>query len=300
MTLQQLWYFKRLAEEGALIRTAKKIMITPPSLSASIARLESELGYLLFTRTNREMMLNENGIIFYRHVCDIFSSLEVAKSEMLANDMTQSSCITVYAVETWILEQVTKDYNLMHPSARASCVGFSYKEAHGIIDARKDRIDFVIAHPFFLPGEEWYSMYLITENPPLLLVPRTHPLAAHESVDLAEVKDAPFIIVGKDHVFRSYFDSLFALAGFTPHIISECAFGTRNSMIASGYGISLTTETMRSLSIHRFGDCAFVNLRSPHINYPYCVFWQRNRKLSSEARKYLDFISQRIQYRMRK
>lgn len=300
MTIQQLWYFKRLAEEGALIRTAKKIMITPPSLSASITRLEAELGYQLFIRTNREMTLSENGLIFYRHVCDIFSSLDRAKSEMLANDLTQSSSITTYTVETWILDQVTREYNLAHPDERASCVGFSYKESHDIIDARKDRIDFVVAHPFFLSSQEWYSTYLVSENYPMLLVPRSHPLAAHESVDLEEVKNEPFIIVGKDHAFRAYFDSLFSLAGFTPHIITECAFGARNSMVASGYGISLTTESMRFLSIQRFGDCAFVNIRSPRINYPYCVFWQRNRKLSPEARNYLDFISQRVQCRMRK
>ena len=48
MELLQLYYFKVLAEREHLTRTAESLMIAAPSLSATISRLENELGVKLF------------------------------------------------------------------------------------------------------------------------------------------------------------------------------------------------------------------------------------------------------------
>ena len=48
MELQQLRYFRALAETGNLTKTSDRLHITPPTLSISISRLEDELGTQLF------------------------------------------------------------------------------------------------------------------------------------------------------------------------------------------------------------------------------------------------------------
>ena len=44
MTLNQMTYFKTLAETGHMGQAAEKLFLSQPSLSASMARLEKELG----------------------------------------------------------------------------------------------------------------------------------------------------------------------------------------------------------------------------------------------------------------
>ena len=44
MTLQQLRYVVEIAREGSMSRAARNLLISQPSLSASIARLEEELA----------------------------------------------------------------------------------------------------------------------------------------------------------------------------------------------------------------------------------------------------------------
>ena len=83
MGLLQLEYFKALAEREHLTQTAKELMISAPSLSATIARLEREVGFPLFERTGRNIRLNACGRIYLKHVNDVFSALENAKLEML-------------------------------------------------------------------------------------------------------------------------------------------------------------------------------------------------------------------------
>ena len=57
LNLQQLYYFRTLAEVKHFTKAAMKLMVTQPSLSHSINDLESELGVSLFIRTNRMVTL---------------------------------------------------------------------------------------------------------------------------------------------------------------------------------------------------------------------------------------------------
>lgn len=82
MELLQLYYFKVLAEREHLTRTAESLMIAAPSLSATISRLENELGVKLFDRVGRNIRLNENGRILQRYVNEIFDALQNAKTEL--------------------------------------------------------------------------------------------------------------------------------------------------------------------------------------------------------------------------
>ena len=68
MTLNQMTYFKTLAETGHMGQAAEKLFLSQPSLSASMARLEKELGVRLFDRRGRRMALTEEGEAYLRHV----------------------------------------------------------------------------------------------------------------------------------------------------------------------------------------------------------------------------------------
>ena len=61
MELSQLRYFKALAENGHLTRTAQQLYISAPSLSLSISKLEQELGTPLFDRVKGRLFLNDRG-----------------------------------------------------------------------------------------------------------------------------------------------------------------------------------------------------------------------------------------------
>ena len=48
MTLAQLNYFVKVAENGHLTQTAKELLIAQPSLTQAIRKLEEELGFSQF------------------------------------------------------------------------------------------------------------------------------------------------------------------------------------------------------------------------------------------------------------
>ena len=61
MTLQQLRYVIQVVESGSFNSAAKALFISQPSLSKAIHDLEEEMSICLFVRTNKGILLSEQG-----------------------------------------------------------------------------------------------------------------------------------------------------------------------------------------------------------------------------------------------
>lgn len=82
MDTSSLKYFITVAQLQHMSRAAEQLNITQPSLSASIKRLESELGYRLFDRTKHGIRLNEYGRIFLKGVTESDAIMNRCLAEM--------------------------------------------------------------------------------------------------------------------------------------------------------------------------------------------------------------------------
>src|SRR5690349_22110982 len=67
MTLQQLTYFLAAVEHGSFSAAAHSLLLSQPSLSEQIRRLEAELGVPLFARAGKGVTLTEAGRLFQPH-----------------------------------------------------------------------------------------------------------------------------------------------------------------------------------------------------------------------------------------
>ena len=76
MKFQQLKHFKALAEIRHYAKTAKYLCISQSYLSTSIINLEREIGFSLFDRNNRNVVLNRNGTIFLEFVNRLLELLD--------------------------------------------------------------------------------------------------------------------------------------------------------------------------------------------------------------------------------
>jgi DNA-binding transcriptional LysR family regulator len=82
MDVSALKYFIVAAQTEHMSRAAEKLNITQPSLSASIKRLEADIGFQLFDRTGRGIRLNEYGRIFFDAVLRADAIMETCMAEM--------------------------------------------------------------------------------------------------------------------------------------------------------------------------------------------------------------------------
>jgi LysR family hydrogen peroxide-inducible transcriptional activator len=82
MELRQLLYAVRIAEEQSFSKAAEKLHLAQPSLSQQIAKLERELGIILFERSTNTLKLTYAGERFFESAVKILDQVEQLKKEM--------------------------------------------------------------------------------------------------------------------------------------------------------------------------------------------------------------------------
>ena len=74
LNYNHLRYFRAVAHEGSLTRTAQRLHLSQSALSVQIRKLEERLGHALFERRGRRLYLTEAGRIALDHADAIFAA----------------------------------------------------------------------------------------------------------------------------------------------------------------------------------------------------------------------------------
>lgn len=82
MEMNELRYFLAVAQTENIQRAAKRLAVSPGSLSKAIARLESELGSTLFSREGRNIRLTERGRQMQRRSSEILQLEQRTRAEI--------------------------------------------------------------------------------------------------------------------------------------------------------------------------------------------------------------------------
>ena len=118
MDLRVLNYFLAIAREENFTRAAQMLHVTQPTLSRQIAQLEEELGVKLFTRSNRNIILTEDGMILKRRAREMLALAEKTRQDLMHRDEELAGKITIGSGEfksTRILSQMIAAFSEKHP-----------------------------------------------------------------------------------------------------------------------------------------------------------------------------------------
>lgn len=88
MQLEHASVFYQVVEEGSFTAAAKRLGLPTSSVSRTVARLESDLGVRLLTRTTRSLRLTDAGRGLHDHLQRVFA--ELAEAEAQVRELQQS------------------------------------------------------------------------------------------------------------------------------------------------------------------------------------------------------------------
>ena len=86
MTLQQLKYVVTVAENGTITNTAKKLYISQPSLTNAIHELEKEMNIVIFQRTNKGIVLSQEGEDFLGYARQVLEQAAILEDKYKGQD----------------------------------------------------------------------------------------------------------------------------------------------------------------------------------------------------------------------
>lgn len=283
MQLQHLEYFCEVARHNSITKAAEVLYISQPALSKIIRNLETELGIDLFTRQGKTIKLNQNGRIFYDNVDKGLSCIYDGPRQIRALLNTHaeervSICAFASTIGTCdLLSEVLKAHPEIH-------IDYNYINSDNMLKTRTCDM-YLLSGTNPPPGMEGWE--LITE-PMVLVVPKDHPLAKRESIDLAEAKDCGFIICDHGQV-RSITYSSCTYAGFVPNVLFKTGdVFILKEFINAGAGVALVPQI--TWGTFNKENTAIVNIRVPSFFRTLLLCTWKDKFLSPAAQMVRDEI----------
>ncbi|MET8156585.1 LysR substrate-binding domain-containing protein [Sphaerisporangium sp. NPDC005289] len=282
MELNSLKQFLVVARLEHLSRAADELHIAQPSLSRTIARLESELGIPLFDRSGR-LRLNDTGRLFRDHVERALGELDAGR-RAVAEAAGEGLGTVRLASETFLtLTGPLAAYKRAHPAIE---IELHWSPADDMArHLRAQEVDLCVAsQPIHADGLESVRLF---DEAVGVGTPLDHPLAGRTSVSIDELADQPFITARKGHWLRGLLDRLFAARDLTPKIVCETdEHSAIADLIVAGLGIGLVPSVARRSAggSAAHPPAAWIGVDSPDCRRTVTLYWGAGSHLSTAAR----------------
>jgi DNA-binding transcriptional LysR family regulator len=281
MELRHLRYFIVLAEELNFSRAAERLHIAQPPLSQQIRSLEDELGLQLFDRTTRPLRLTPAGQVFLEQARQVFMQVEQAMVSAQRASRGELGRLTVginTSIANSLLPDILRTFRRRFPDVELVLhEQSSYQQLQELCD-RKIDVGFVNLHHLQNIDENnnTFSFIPILQEPFVLVLPESHPLAAQTQVSLEALADELFILPPAHLPSGLYYQivSLCQHVGFSPKVKQEATWmSTVLSLVAGGVGISLLPANAQNLQ--RTG-VVFRVIKEQSPIFQMAMVWRRN------------------------
>ena len=198
MTLQQLRYVIQVVESGSFNSAAKALFISQPSLSKAIHDLEEEMSICLFVRTNKGILLSEQGEKFLGYARQVVEQANLLE-EQYKNAVPAR---TVFAISSQHYAFVVNAFVALVKEYNQSEYEFSLREqrTYDIIDDVKNhRSQLGILYLSLLNREviqsilkkEHLTFTKLFEARPHVFVSKTNPLSNKKLVKMEDLENYP-------------------------------------------------------------------------------------------------------------
>lgn len=212
MTLQQLRYIIEVANKGKISEAAKSLFISQPSLTNAIKELEKEMGITIFQRTNKGIILTNEGNEFLGYARAIIEQTSLLEERYISQSK-QAPHFSVscqhYSFTVNAFVDVIKAYD-------ASSYEFTLRETqtNEIIDDVSHLIS-EIGVLYLSPHNETVIKKFIKQNDlifhelitvkPHVFISSSHPLANYDIISMKDLEDYPYLTFEQGQYNSFYF-----------------------------------------------------------------------------------------------
>ena len=193
MDLHQVRYFLAIADSGSFTRGAEVAFVTQPTLSSAIAKLEAELGVLLFERGARGVRLTEGGQRFLPRARAILKEMEIARADFRGGEQKISPRLRIGLLNTVPMQRIAPVLSALvrlEPGVRWTFVEGGVDDLEAQLNAAK--LDLLITN---LQSGRGHSEQLLLFNDALrLAMPATSARARKRTLPLDDLEDHPLIV----------------------------------------------------------------------------------------------------------
>jgi len=253
MELRHIRYFLAVAEERNFTRAAAKLGIGQPPLSQQIRDLEAEVGAALFHRVPHGAELTAAGEAFLGEAKASLAAAEKAKlaaqranrgeTGRLALGFTASSAFNT------VVSATIRRFQAQWPEVRLSLTEMNTLAL--MEKLHRGELDATFMRPS-LDDPPGVRLKRLADEPMVIALPASHPLAKRAALPLSLLANEPFILFPR-LVGLSLFDDVVLAcrkAGFELEVAQEAPqISSVVNLVAAELGVSIVPESIAQIKL---------------------------------------------------
>jgi len=282
---------RAVMENGSVTQAAAVLGITQPAVSAKLARLERELGFLLFERDGgNRLRPTPRGIEFYeaaQPALAMLDRLDIAAERLRTGETGTLVVASHPSASISLLPGAIAEFRRQMPDVAVNLINRTSEEVRSHFEASV--VDIAVAEqPVELASVEKrrYALECVA------ILPLGHESAMRPTLAPTDLAGLPFVSMTTGRTIGHRIRQAVVEAGgpFAKVIEAEY-FSTICALVAQGQGVSVVDVW----SAHMFRHLGFeVRRLDPPVRYDITVFYRADRPRSDAANLMLDLIDRRI------
>ena len=200
MKLQQLRYVVKVAECGSITEASRRLFVSQPSITASIRDLENEMGVHIFERTNKGVIVSEEGETFLGYARQVLDQADLLEGKYKGTSeqvphFSVSCQHYSFAVNAFVdvireFDAARYDFTLREEQTHEIIEDVAHMKSElGILYLSEHNRE-VIERMLAANELVFEGLFCAT---PHVFVCADHPLTDHASVTLEDLEDYPFL-----------------------------------------------------------------------------------------------------------
>jgi DNA-binding transcriptional LysR family regulator len=290
--LRHVELIAELHDCGSILKAARRLSLTQPTVTKALRDVESTLGVKLFERSNRGLEPTAYGEIFARHAKIVLAQLRHAAEELESLRAGYSGKVTVgtlLAASASILPDAIAMLKKQRPAVAISVVVGTYDIL--MPSLLVGDLDMVLGR---LP-EEGRSRALVYEEfyaePICVVARRGHPLARKRRLSLRELANEPWLLPLPETALRRQIERAFVEAGapLPRNVIESVSILTNRALLRKSDCIGVMPYHV-ALDDVELGLLAILPVKLKSIETPVGAILRAPGKLPPAAAALLDCL----------
>lgn len=222
MTLQQLRYAVTAADKGTMSEAAQSLFVAQPSLTNAIKDLEKELGITIFHRTNKGIIISNEGNEFLRYARQVLQQMSMLEEKYLDTEShkqifsvsTQHYSFAVSAFVDLIRTFGNKNYDFTLRETETYEIiedVSNFRSEVGILYLSHEN-ETVISKIIEKSGLKFDELFTAS---PHVFISSHHPLAEKNAIQPEDLKEYPFLSFEQGTNNSFYFSE--EITGYVEH-----------------------------------------------------------------------------------
>lgn len=288
--LRQLRQFIAVAEELHFHRAAERLNMSQPPLTATIRRLEEDIGTKLLERGNRVVRLTPAGKALLEHARLTVKQADIAVAAARDAAAGRTGTLRLTYVGSAMygrLAETIRTFRRTFPDVRLELKEATTAEQ--VAALREGLCDVAVLLPP-LPDDNGLHMTEFDKDRFTLALPASHPLASKTDISLQDLSDESFVMwpATEGRGFHHQAIQLCAKAGFVPRVVQEAhQMHGALALVAVEIGVSIVPASMTGF---RASEITYrpMDLTGADFSMFLC---HRNETLGAVTQNFIDIAS---------